>query len=43
MLDLGHYNRLSIARGSVVVALVTLARWLGWAPSSMRLTKGARL
>src|SRR5215831_12146042 len=30
MLDLLHYNRLSIALGSVVVALVTLSRWLGW-------------
>jgi hypothetical protein len=30
MLDLGLYNRLSIALGSAVVALVTLARWLGW-------------
>jgi hypothetical protein len=30
MLDLGHYNRLSIALGSAGVALVTLARWLGW-------------
>jgi len=30
MLDLGRYNRLSIALGSAVVALVSLARWLGW-------------
>jgi hypothetical protein len=30
MLDLGYYNRLSIALGSAVLALVALAQWLGW-------------
>lgn len=32
LFDLRLHNRLSIAFGSVVIALVTLARWLGWAP-----------
>jgi hypothetical protein len=43
MHDLRWYHRLSIALGSVVVALVTLARELGWALSSTRLAEGARL